>query len=80
MSIEDWSDDYPQVGPQYKLRQMAIADAVAAERERCVNVVKEWLHVPTLLLRIGEATAQERRTVFSVLSAILVAIERGERE
>lgn len=44
---------------------------VKSERERFKFIVKEWLHTPTLLLRAGELSAQEIRTVKAVLNAIL---------
>lgn len=47
---------------------------VETERERCAKIADQWLHVPTLLLRAGEMSLQERRTVLAVVSAISVAI------
>lgn len=36
-----------------------------------VAIIKEWLHTPTLLLRAGELSRGEIRTVKAILNAIL---------
>jgi hypothetical protein len=43
------------------------------------RIIKEWLHTPTLLLRAGELSAREMRTVKAVLNAILREMGKGER-
>ena len=55
-------------------RNSALENAVAVERERCAKIAGEWLHGPTLLLRAGEMTAQEKRTCLAVVAAICCAI------
>lgn len=48
------------------------------EKDRKVQkVIKEWLHTPTLLLRAGEMSAQEIRTVKAVLKAVLRGVENA---
>jgi hypothetical protein len=50
-----------------------------AENPELVRTIKEWLHTPTLLLRAGELSVQEIRTVKAVLNAILREMGNGER-
>lgn len=45
--------------------------AAKSERARIEFKINEWLNTPTMLLRTGEITAQEIRTVKAVLNAIL---------
>lgn len=48
--------------------------AVQRERERCQMIVDEWLSGPTMLLRAGEMTTQERRTALAIVASISNAI------
>lgn len=50
---------------------------IATERQRCVEIVDAWLDSQTMLLRAGEMTAQEQRTVKSVVAAISRDIRNG---
>lgn len=48
-----------------------------ANEKSLVRIIDEWLHTPTLLLRAGEMTAQEIRTVKAVLEAVKRGVENG---
>lgn len=61
-----------------------IATAVRQERERCAKIANEWLHGPTMLLRAGEMSMQEKRTALAIVANIDQAIRNpsessGER-
>lgn len=53
----------------------AIGILEAIPKSKVGEIIKEWLHTPTLLLRAGEMSAQEIRTVKAVLKAVLRGIE-----
>lgn len=58
-----------------KWRAFPYLDYDSDETFPMINIVRQWMHVPTLKLRAGEMTAQEVRTVLAVLGAICAEME-----
>lgn len=57
----------------------AIRAATEAERQRCAKITSEWLSGPTMVLRAGEMTAQEKRTALAIVASIDIAIREPNR-
>jgi hypothetical protein len=65
---------------QLKMVGEALKIGIETERDRCAKIASEWLHGPTMLLRAGEMTLQEKRTAMAVVAAIYVAIREPMAE
>lgn len=50
---------------------MRLLEIIRGKDKDFQTILKKWLHTPTLLLRAGEMSAQEIRTVKAVVKAIL---------
>lgn len=78
-SVEDWLKE----AEGYSLRAERlppdarpwVETAWQLATERCEDIVREWSNMDYAQLRAGEMSAQERRTLKAVLTAILTKIQ-----